>query len=311
MNDRRRTTDERIAAAARELVNPPPETPRDEMWAAIEGRLPAGSPGDTGGGAAGSAGPAVLPPAPRSREPRDSRLSGGLGWWIGIAAALAIGLGLGRLSQRTDAADPRVAATPEASETVVAREDSSPAGEAGRAAPEGAAAGDAEDSPRADAPDADRRLAAAPPEADGEAPGGAPERPAGEVGGRRNVERLPYQMATREHLGRSETFLAGVRAGLEGQGAGSDYETWARSLLTRTRVLMASPAGDDPETRRLLEDLELMLAQIVVTATSGDPGEARIVGEGLEDGDLLYRLRSATENTPGPGMRRPATTSSL
>jgi hypothetical protein len=123
--------------------------------------------------------------------------------------------------------------------------------------------------------------------------------------------RAPYATATRAHLGRSESFLTGVRVDLMAGSADTDFESWARSLLSRTRLLLASPAGRDPETRRLLEDLELMLAQVVVSAATGDPAEVRLLGEGLEDGDLLRRLRSATSEQTGPGAARAQRTSSL
>jgi hypothetical protein len=104
----------------------------------------------------------------------------------------------------------------------------------------------------------------------------------------------PYATAARAHLSRSESFLTGVRVDLASGSADAEFEAWARSLLSRTRLLLASPAGRDPETRRLLEDLELMLAQVVMTAATSDPAEVRLLGEGLEDGDLLQRLRTSS-----------------
>lgn len=280
MNEDQRSRNERIAAAARELYNAPPPTPRDEMWAEVEARLE-GAPPSHGTGSGDSA--------------ATHRGIGRAAWWMGIAAALLIGLGIGRLSIRTDVGDTRIAgdaATPD--QVVVA-----PGGGADEAA------GSADD----ELP----TRPAAPPAAGGDPRTERPAEPAPTVAGngRPTGRSLPYVVATREHLSRSETFLAGIRANPEFESADSELENWARSLLTRTRVLMASPAGRDPETRRLLEDLELMLAQIVVTAATRDPGEARIVGENIEGSGLLYRLRSAAEENIGPGDVRASNTSSL
>lgn len=261
MNDEQRREDERIAEAAREAYNVPPATPREEMWSAIEARLEAGAPAlDRVGGV------------------DRARALGRLSWWMGVAAALVIGLGLGRLSLGTGEGEPTVATRPPGSEvtepTTTAEtplagipedrdvpEAGSPAGRTG------APAGDASPQLTREAPSAIRDASPNP---------------------------APYATATRAHLSRSESFLAGVRVDLTAGSTDAEFEAWARSLLSRTRLLLASPAGRDPETRRLLEDLELMLAQVVMTATTSDPAEVRLLGEGLEDGDLLQRLRTSS-----------------
>lgn len=309
MNDRQQTPDERIAAAARDLYNAPPEPPREEMWAEIEARLQPGTSAaaEEGGRVDGGT---VLPLQSRVAAGASHRPTRRLAWWIGIAAALVIGLGLGRLTMRSGPADVQVASD-RASETMA----ETPAGEPAPIGPEDA---EAESTDRAaDAasgrpearPDAADRLAsgdmAAPaPTAGRQAPDQA-SASSGRAAG------LQYAATTRRLLDRGESFLATVQADLASGAPDPEMETWARSLLSRTRVLMSSPAARDPETRRLLQDLELMLAQIVVTTATGDPGEARILGEGLEDGNLLYRLRSAMEEDEGPGGFRAPRTSSL
>jgi hypothetical protein len=267
MNDEQRLEDERIAMAAREVYNAPPATPRDEMWSAIEARLEAGAAGSD------------VEPADRARP------AGRLSWWIGVAAALVIGLGLGRLSLSTGPAESQVAARPEATETTLV------------AVP---------DVPEGTAPDPS--ATEPPPSVRRPSEGAAPRDPSPEPSlavppdfSGPGTTRPQYVAATREHLNRSESFLTGVRVDLAAGSADADFGTWARSLLSRTRLLLASPAGRDPDTRRLLEDLELMLAQVIVTAATSDPAEARLLGEGLESGDLLRRMRSATSEPIGPG----------
>lgn len=294
MNDTDRPIDERIADAAREHYHEPPPTPRDEMWTVIAARL-------DGEAKSGSAG--VTPLRPRAGDApaeRRARLPGRAGWWIGIAAALLIGLGLGRLTRDGGSGDaPVVAERAASTETTIA------AAPAGDRADSGAAAESPDERtaarPRQDGRTPDDDAVSAPrPDAATDGPVARP--------GRTSV---PYRVATLKHLDRSESFLAVARAGLAQAEDDPDFGTWARSLLARTRLLLASPAADEPETRRLLQDLELMLAQIVVSVETGDPDETRITGEGLEDSDLLLRLRSAADGGPAKqgAVRSPGSSS--
>lgn len=282
MNDEQRLEDERIASVARKAYNTPPSTPREEMWSVIEARLEAAA-----------SVPSVGSPDPggviRFESAAIDRARRRLSWWIGVAAALVIGLGLGRLSLTTDPAEPGVAA----------RSDSPPTSET------------TPDATMAAAPDPRDILEADP--SPGESGGDVPVPPAAELPRDRptGASSGPYVAVTREHLDRSESFLTGVRVDLASGSADAEFEAWARSLLSRTRLLLASPVGRDPETRRLLEDLELMLAQVVVMAATSDPAEIRLLGEGLEGGDLLRRLRFGTSETIDSGDARAPRSASL
>jgi len=79
-------TEEWIARMAREHYNPPPPTPREEMWASLEAQLRSNASPDAVDGS-------VVPLRPRSR-PAFS------GWWLALAASavLAVGVGIGRWS---------------------------------------------------------------------------------------------------------------------------------------------------------------------------------------------------------------------
>jgi hypothetical protein len=60
----------------------------------------------------------------------------------------------------------------------------------------------------------------------------------------------------------------------------------------RARLLLDSPAAEDPVYRALLEDLELVLIQIAqLSAETGDT-EVELVTEGLQRRGLLPRLRT-------------------
>ena len=157
-----------------------------------------------------------------------------MGWWIGIAAALAIGLGLGRLTLGPTSLGDTVAES--AVRTGSGAERSTP----------------------------------------------------------------PYMLATNNHLNSAESFLTAVKTDRTSGWDNPEIGTWARSLLSRTRVLMATPAAERPEVKALLDDLELMLMQIVVTADTEDPQESWIVDQSLEEGDLLLRLRSAASRNDRP-----------
>ncbi len=218
MRDENGSVEERIAEAARQLYRVPPATPREEMWSDIQSRLDAGSD-------------SVVPIRQKGRP------ISGVTWWIGIAAALAIGLAVGRMTM-TPAGTVEVAAVP------------------------------------SDVPAQAERSS------------------------------VPYMVATRDHLDDAESLLMTVKADRGSSVPDAQTGTRARSLLSRTRLLMETPAASSPEMRALLEDLELMLMQVVVMVDSDDPQEARILDSGLDEGDLLLRMRSRnwTDVSPARGL---------
>jgi len=103
---------------------------------------------------------------------------------------------------------------------------------------------------------------------------------------------LIYRLAATPVLARSEALLTQFRSAAAQPGADREQAGWAKELLLETRLLLDSPAAADPELKRLLEDLELMLVQIAEAAASGDPAERALITEGLEQRGLLARLRA-------------------
>jgi hypothetical protein len=108
-----------------------------------------------------------------------------------------------------------------------------------------------------------------------------------------------YRVATAEHLGQAEAFLtlfrASVRQGHQQQLASGT----ARQLLATNRLLLDSPAAVDRKLKLLLQDLELVLAQIAQLEPAHRNEDLRLITNGLEDG-MLVRLRAAVP--AGGGM---------
>jgi hypothetical protein len=81
-----------------------------------------------------------------------------------------------------------------------------------------------------------------------------------------------------------------VRAGR----ADEQFVTRASELLGRTRLLIDSPAASDPRMRDLLEDLELVLAQVVrLQNDTTSRTELDLISRALEQRDVIPRLRTA------------------
>ena len=72
------------------------------------------------------------------------------------------------------------------------------------------------------------------------------------------------------------------------------------------RLLLDSPASEDPRVRRLLEDLELVLAQIAQLPAASRDADADYITEGMEAGSVLPRLRSATSEGVAATLRQGA-----
>ncbi|MCG6986606.1 MAG: hypothetical protein LJF06_00250 [Gemmatimonadetes bacterium] len=200
----------------RESYNPPPETPREEMWAAVEAALE----GRAGAGARRAAQVVSLDARRFHRGPGSRWVAA---WAVAAAALLILGIGIGRVSVR---APGRPAAV-------------------------------------ADVPDP-----------------------------------TAMRLAAVEHLGQTESLLTLVRADARTGRLDPQVGPWARNLLAQTRLLLDAPEETDPTMRRMLEDLELVLVQIVGVTDTGTHDVARTRTElnlalkGLEDRDLMPRIQA-------------------
>jgi hypothetical protein len=67
--------------------------------------------------------------------------------------------------------------------------------------------------------------------------------------------------------------------------------TQARDLLATTRLLMDSPQARDPRLRALLDDLELVLAQVARLPRRAAAPDVYLIDETLDQREVLPRLR--------------------
>jgi hypothetical protein len=111
-----------------------------------------------------------------------------------------------------------------------------------------------------------------------------------------------YQVATSEHLARAEALLTVFGTLPNDAALDEQLASWARDVLSNTRLLLDSPAGRDPSRRRLLEDLERVLVEIVQRSpTAGAAEERAHIERSLERTQVLPRLRSAQLNGVNSG----------
>jgi len=110
---------------------------------------------------------------------------------------------------------------------------------------------------------------------------------------------LAYRVAAAQYLTRTEALLTGFRAEKRA-GVPAQLSTQARDLLATTRLMLDSPAAQDARLRSLLEDLELVLAQIAELPASGDREDVQSINQGLDERSVLLRLRTANPAGPGP-----------
>ena len=102
----------------------------------------------------------------------------------------------------------------------------------------------------------------------------------------------PLQRTATNYLGETEALLRDVEGGSQGR-----YGPQASTLLATTRLLLDSPAATDGRLRELLEDLELILAQIATLRSSGSPAhrqeELNMIRNALAERDVVPRVRTA------------------
>ena len=211
--------DDQLREAAHDY-NAPPETPRDLMWEKIVTERAAGQADRRTDRQADN----TVRPLVRTVRPSDRSAVRLLRWPVGIAALVALGIGLGRMT----------APTPDSP---------APTNVVTEAAPRGSG--------------------------------------------------VAYRLAATEHLSQSETFLTLFRASVRQGGNEQLASSTARQLLATNRLLLDSPAATDNRTRLLLQDLELVLAQIAQLSGRPSSPDLDFITSGLDDSGVMSRLRTA------------------
>ncbi len=113
-----------------------------------------------------------------------------------------------------------------------------------------------------------------------------------------NIVPTAFEVAAADHLRQVETFLTVFRS--EAQGRRIDHPAgMARELLQNTRLLMDSPAGRDPRLAAVLDDIEIVLAQIASYSGDHDRSDLQLIDQGIEQRGLLMKLRAAVPATLG------------
>jgi hypothetical protein len=106
------------------------------------------------------------------------------------------------------------------------------------------------------------------------------------------IRRTTYDVASVQHLTAVEALLTSFRAEQRSE-TDQAMQRWARDLLAGTRLLMDSPAGEDPIRRQLLQDLEYVLAQIVQLDPNAPAADRAIVDRAINREQVLTRIRSS------------------
>lgn len=107
----------------------------------------------------------------------------------------------------------------------------------------------------------------------------------------------PYRAVTSRYLGQAVALLVALPASTEYQADDKVVER-AGELLSTTRLLLDSPAAEDPELKILLDDLELVLAQIVRLSARRHEQEMELITDALQERDVLPRLQNAVTSFP-------------
>ena len=109
---------------------------------------------------------------------------------------------------------------------------------------------------------------------------------------------VAYRLAAAQYLGRTEALLAGFRSDAPTGVLDPQFVAQARDLLSSTRLLLDSPAGNDPQLKPLLEDLELVLAQIARLPARPEPPDVYLIDQALDQREVISRLRVYLAETP-------------
>ena len=118
-------------------------------------------------------------------------------------------------------------------------------------------------------------------------------------------DNLAYQLVVLRHLAGSEAMITAFRSTARRGEVDAQMAAWSRELLSTTRTLEATQAADDPVMKRLLEDLDLVITQIVQYSArrTTNPEDLDLIEQSIKKRGVITKLRSTL-----PGRAFPAGT---
>lgn len=114
----------------------------------------------------------------------------------------------------------------------------------------------------------------------------------------RERENVATSLVASQHFSRVESFLTEFNS----RPGDSTFSGEAKSLLVTTRLLLDSKRVTDPRTRKLLDDLEMVLIQIATLDAKHRPQDLDFITEDLTQNHLRTRLRNAVPASPAIRM---------
>jgi hypothetical protein len=110
----------------------------------------------------------------------------------------------------------------------------------------------------------------------------------------RDVRKDIYALAARDLFSRADFLLTDFKVRSCGKDDLSRVPDWAGGMLVQTRLLLDTPVAEDVAMKNLLEDLELVLAQIVGLSKNDCARDMAWIRQGLKDRSTIDRLRTVS-----------------
>jgi hypothetical protein len=109
-----------------------------------------------------------------------------------------------------------------------------------------------------------------------------------------HIKKDVYAMAARDLFGRADFLLTDFKVRSCGTDNLTEVPDWAGGMLVQTRLLMGTSAAEDIQMNNLLEELELVLAQIVGLSKDNCARDMAWIRQGLQERSTIDRLRTVS-----------------
>ena len=114
------------------------------------------------------------------------------------------------------------------------------------------------------------------------------------LGDQPNSMNVAYRLAVVNHVVGSEAMITAFRASARRGDVDPQLAKWSRDLLGETRLLESAAPADDATMKRLLDDLELVLAQIVQYSNRGmhSPEDLDLIEQSIRRRSVISNIRN-------------------